>query len=298
MPYVYFLLICAIWGSNFLLMKKAGAAFGPLSIGGLRALGGAAVLAAIWAAQSRRWPLERRHVPALLLVALVGYAWPYAVQPYLVGRHGSGFIGMTVSLVPILTIVVAVPLLGIRPTPRQAAGVLGGLVCLGLILSDGWQRRVPAADLALAGSVPLVYALSNIWTRKRLHDVPPLPLACLILAISAVALLPAGAATEAVRTEKLPWAIAAVAVLGPLGTGLSNYWFTRLLQEHGPLFAGMVTYLVPVGAVTWGWIDQERVTPLQLVALAGVFAMVSLVQYGAARSAVPPPAGEAEEHVV
>ena len=68
-----------------------------------------------------------------------------------------------------------------------------------------------------------------------------------------------------------------------LGTGLAISMFYRLIRDHGPLFAGMVTYLVPVGAVMWGWADAERVTATQLVALAGVFISVAVVQYGAAR---------------
>ncbi|HUY93609.1 MAG TPA: hypothetical protein VMV10_33085 [Pirellulales bacterium] len=58
--------------------------------------------------------------------------------------------------------------------------------------------------------------------------------------------------------------------------------FNKMVLDQGPLFAGMVTYLVPVGAMVWGWLDEERVTLLQGVALTGIFAMVALVQYGAA----------------
>ena len=102
-------------------------------------------------------------------------------------------------------------------------GVAGG-ASLGATVTiyAGWSCApwgVPATSIgALAGagvSIALVYALSNIWTRKRLHDVPPLPLACLILAISAAVLLPAVVSTEPVPTEKLPWAIAAVRELPP-----------------------------------------------------------------------------------
>jgi drug/metabolite transporter (DMT)-like permease len=61
------------------------------------------------------------------------------------------------------------------------------------------------------------------------------------------------------------------------------YWFNYLVQHHGPLFAGMVTNVVPLGAVLLGWADQETVSPLQLAALIGIVIMVALVQYGGAR---------------
>ncbi len=55
-----------------------------------------------------------------------------------------------------------------------------------------------------------------------------------------------------------------------------------LIKTQGPLFAGMVTYVVPVLALFWGQYDSERLTPLQLAAITGVLIMVALVQWGAA----------------
>ena len=50
--------------------------------------------------------------------------------------------------------------------------------------------------------------------------------------------------------------------------------------------ASYATNVVPLGAVLWGWLDAETITPLQLTALAGVLAMVTLVQYRAVQPRV------------
>ena len=71
-------------------------------------------------------------------------------------------------------------------------------------------------------------------------------------------------------------------VHGVLGTGLAMFLFNVLIHGHGPLFAGMVTNLVPVGALLWGWSDGEKVTMTQVKALVGLLLMVTLVQYDAA----------------
>ena len=52
----------------------------------------------------------------------------------------------------------------------------------------------------------------------------------------------------------------------------------KLVQSHGPLFAGMVTYVVPVVALVWGLLDKEQITTRQVVAITGILAMVALVQ--------------------
>jgi hypothetical protein len=40
----------------------------------------------------------------------------------------------------------------------------------------------------------------------------------------------------------------------------------------------MVSYVVPLGAMMWGWWDKERITATQVICLCGVLLMVALVQ--------------------
>lgn len=295
MPYLWFSLICAVWGSSFILMKKAALVFSPVAVGLGRALGGAAILALLWWWRPGRWSLTARDLPPLALVAFCGFAWPYSMQPYLVARHGSAFVGLTITFTPLLTIIASVPLLGVYPTRRQLLGVLGALLFLMLLLLDGWERNVPVRDLFWAVTVPLGYAVTNTIIRRSLRHVPALGLTLVSLSAAAFVLVPLVVLTPGparASTNDLPLAIASLLVLGVMGTGLAMYLFNQLIHDHGPLFAGMVTNLVPVGALAWGWIDDERVTPLQLAALAGLLTMVAFVQYRAA--AVAPPIVERE----
>ena len=77
----------------------------------------------------------------------------------------------------------------------------------------------------------------------------------------------------------LPLAITCLVVLGVVGTGVSLVVFTRLVQTKGPLFAGMVAYIIPVIAILLGYFDGEKVSELQLVAMAGILVMEGLVQW-------------------
>lgn len=290
MPYVWFALICVVWGSSFILMKKALLCFSPFAIGWGRTLGGAAVLALLWWWRSRSRTLTRRDLWPMALVVAGGFVWPYVMQPWLVGRYGSAFVGMTVSFTPLFTVVVSIPILGAWPPPRQLLGVLGAIVFLGLLMLDGWERHIPLCDLGWAATVPLGYALTNTFVRRSLRHADPLELTLGGLAVAGVLLLPPAlfaSGPSAPTTEDLPLAVASLAVLGVIGTGLATYLFNRMIRDHGPLFAGMVTNLIPVGALIWAWIDHETVTPRQVVSLAGLLTMVTLVQYGAA---IPPPA--------
>ncbi len=224
----------------------------------------------------------------MALVAVISYAWPYVIQPHLVAQHGSGFIGMTVSFTPLLTVLASLPLLRTYPSGRQVVGVLGGLACMWLIFQEGLERSVPLEDLLLAVTVPLGYAIGNCIIRRRLDCASPLAITTSGLMLMALligplmAVVPGEELRTPTATHAMPMAIAAATVLGVVGTGIATYLFNKLVQEQGPLFAGMVTYIVPLGALLWGWLDNEQVTAMQLAALCGVLAMVGLVQFGAA----------------
>ena len=104
-----------------------------------------------------------------------------------------------------------------------------------------------------------------------------------------VPLAAGGALQTAALPESLPTALSCVSLLGMVGTGIALLIFIRLLQSRGPLFASMVTYIVPAVALLLGSLDGEQVTPLQIGALCGVLAMVAIVQWPAPRPAVSEP---------
>lgn len=287
MPYVWFVFVSLVWGGSFVLMKKGAVCFPPTAVGAWRLIGGAAILAIVWWRSTYRGSLRRRDLAALAFVVLFGFAWPFSIQPYLVARDGSAFIGMTVSFTPLITIAVSIPLLGIYPRPRQVVGVLGALGFMGLLMRDGVERQIPPVDLALAMTVPLCYACTNTLIRKSLGHVPSLELSFLSLTAAGAVLLPLSFAIPfergPVAENDMAIAVASLAFLGIVGTGISQFLFNKMIYSKGPLFAGMVTNVVPIGAMAWGWADGEPVNGTQIIALIGLISMVTIVQLGAAR---------------
>jgi ribosomal protein S18 acetylase RimI-like enzyme len=191
---------------------------------------------------------------------------------------------MMVCFVPLMTVLLAIPMFRTYPSKLQLVGVLGGLVCIGLIMREGVDRQVPPGQLALALSVPLGFAYTNLTTRKHLNTLPPYVLTFCCVALVALALVPVALVAEPMKAGgDTGVAVASVVTLGVASTAFSLVIFFRLLQRRGALYAGMVTYLVPLVAVLWGWADAEEVTARQLLALLGVLAMVAVVQVDLAR---------------
>lgn len=260
-------------------MKKADLVFGPITIAGFRVAGGALVLCLI-ALITRQWCWpERRQWPILIFIITIGYAMPYVIQPVLVPICGSGFVGMIVGFVPLMTVLVSIPLLRVWPSKQQAIGVIGGLICLFLIIGDGLQRSFSPWYLLLGVLVPTFYACANSLVRKNLQETPPLLSSAWCLLGSSIPLLPIGLLTEPLKSEgSLAMAITCVVILGCVGTGLIMYAFYSLINRRGPLYAGMVAYIIPIGAVLIGSLDGEAISLYQWLAMFGIIVMVILVQ--------------------
>ncbi len=290
MPYVLFCLVCVIWGSSFMLMKLSSPCLTPIEIGAGRAIGGAAVLALMFILARRKFTVQQRDVLPLMVVVALGFSWPHSLQPWLVERIGGGLVGMSVGFTPLLTLLVAIPMLGHWPTVRQGLGVLGALVFLIILMRDGVGRAIPQRELALAMSVPFGYSIANCLIQRSLKHLPPLELTLLCLASNSCVLLPLSWVVGRPPVDvTAPWgiALAAVVVLGVIGTGLATFLFNTLVREQGSLFATMTINLTPLGAVLWGWASREQVTATQVFALLGVLVMVVIVQFGAAQSSSP-----------
>ncbi len=281
MQYFWFSLICLIWGSSFILMKRAMACLSPIGVGAGRAIGGALVLALIFLILKQRSTIRRSDLFPILLVVFLGFVWPHSLQPEMVARHGGAFVGMTVGFTPLLTILVSIPILGIWPTTRQVIGVVGALACLITLMLDFGRQSVPFVDILLAFSVPLTYSIANSIIRRKLQHLPPLELTLACLVAAGAVLLPLSLAVRNHREANLDQigsSLMAVATLGVIGTGIATFLFNRLVQDQGPLFAGMTTNMVPIGAVLWGRADGEPISFIQMVALTGILVMVTYVQ--------------------
>jgi drug/metabolite transporter (DMT)-like permease len=285
-----FTMVCLIWGSNFILLHRATSSFGPMTIGFWRLLLGGLVLLAFWLLSDRR-PLARRDWPHLVVVGLLGNAIPFTLLPLVISRgFGHSFFAIVVAFVPLVTIPASICMLATWPSHRQTIGVLVGLVALCVLMWDGTARGMSLDTLGLAMTVPMVYAISNTYIRWKLPDAPVLLMTATFFLLGAAMLLPvvylfeqtpipksAMTATATVPVWSLVW-------LGVGGTGLAGVAFVHLIQTHGPLFAGMAAYMVPILAMCWGAYDHEPISTRQLIAMAIVVGMVVLVQSQAKRN--------------
>ncbi len=257
-----FCFCCFVWGTSFILLERVTHVIGPVEIGIWRMLSGAAVVGACWWVKRDAYRMTGRDFALIAVASLLFTAPPQVIQAYVLEQgFGHGFFGTMVAAIPLMTIVVSVPMLGVRPTGHQLFGVLGGLGCIFLLVEDGVHRGMSAGLLALTMVIPLSSALSNTFYKWKLPHVPAAPLTTMMLLVSAVALLPLEAAPRflniygigmPVGTSVSADAVTYLLLLGIVGSGISTMVYIWLVLTRGPLFAGMTTYVVPVIALLMG----------------------------------------------
>jgi drug/metabolite transporter (DMT)-like permease len=285
-----FLFCSFVWGTSFILLERVTHALGPVEIGIWRMLCGSAVVGFCWWTQRGRYRLSRRDLANIVFSSVLFSAPPNVIQAYVLSQgYGHGFFGTMVAAIPLLTILVSMPMLGVVPTWRELVGVLGGLFCIFMLMEDGVSRGMSVGLLALTLVIPLSSAMSNTFIKWRLAHVPAAPLTTIVLLTAAFTMMPLEFFQGTLHSMRIAApegasvtmsAVIYLVLLGMVGSGVSTMAFNWMVLEKGPLFAGMTTYVVPVLALLWGTVDGETIRPVQMVAIAGALGMVALVQSG------------------
>lgn len=270
------LVIGALWGSSFPLLRLVAMEMSPLALAALRGLFAAAgVFAFLVVTRQFGGRLELRHW--LVLGTTNGWV-PNLLTAFALGSIEAAPAALIHATTPLIVAILAVPLLSDeRPGPRGVGGLLLGFGGIALILGpDAFAGRASFTGGLLILLSGVSYALGTIYAR-RVRPRSPAQLALgqqlvsglVALAIS-LPLAPAGA-------YDLPGStLLVIALLGVFASALPLTMFLSLLARARVTDASMVGYLQPpfaalVGAALLGEVPGVMVLVGGTVVLAGVW---------------------------
>lgn len=272
------LLIAALWGSAFALIRFAAATFPPWWIASVRGLL-AAFVVALWLALRGRPVVPRgamlRH--ALVLGTLNGWI-PNLLVATAMARIDSAAGALIQASAPLLVALLATALLPAeRPGARTALGLLVGFAGIATIGGpDVLAGGASGTGAALMLLVTLSYASGTVYVRAvRPGAADELALGQtsvggLVAAIVAFSLEPGGPPMAGLA----PWA--AMAALAVFGSAIPLTLFMSLAQRARATDAAMVGYLQPAfaalgGALLLAEFPEPRVLAGGAVVLLGVW---------------------------
>ena len=277
--WVYLITLSIIWGSSFILMKKALIGLSPMQVGALRILITAVFLLLI--GFRRLLKINRRHWYYLTLNGFVGTFFPAFLFAYAIEKIDSSIASILNSLTPLNTLIFGALLFGFGFKKRQLIGVLIGLIGTSLLILKGAELN-PNQDYFYASFILISsvgYALNVNILKKYLHDLDALSITVgnfflLIVPTLIVLWFTDFFQSFEVNDESLK-GIGYLTILAVFGTGIAKIMFNRLIQISDPIFSSSVTYLIPIVAISWGIFDGERVTLMQFssgfIILFGVY---------------------------
>jgi drug/metabolite transporter (DMT)-like permease len=273
-------LFVLIWATGFIVAGVVAGRADPLTFLAARYGSSAIVFIALSLAVGATWP---RDVPSWRDALIAGMLLHgiYIGGVFWSVSHGlpAGITALVTGLSPLLTALLARPLLHERIIPRQWAGIVVGIVGVGLIVSPRLhgELRVPLMPLATALVATLSLALGTLWQK---HSKPAMDLrvnAAIQFVGAFLLTLPTALLLEPGHFDASPalWAALAWAVLGLSVGGVSI--MLALLRRGAASKVAPLLYLSPAVAALIAWaVFGESLNALQLagmaLAAAGAFA--------------------------
>jgi drug/metabolite transporter (DMT)-like permease len=263
-------LLAAIWGWSFLFIKVAVKGVPPVAVAGIRCALGAIVLLGVLRAAHLALPRDPVVWRDMAVMGVVGSAIPFSLLAWAEqGRVSSALTSVLNASTPLFAAVFGALLLHERLRPIQLAGLLLGLVGVGVAAGLGGND---ISGSSVGGEIAAVaagacYGLTFAYAQRRLHAVDPMVAATGQVLTAALALAIPSVFVVADRGVRLTTTrVIALLLLGMVGTGVAYVLNYRSIAALGPTTASVVTYLVPVVAVAVGVTFLGEAFQLRLVA--------------------------------
>ena len=275
-PTDIFLLVflAAIYGSAFTALKIAVPALGPFALVLARVIIGFAVLLPYALARGWFWPSRASSWFLLVVLCLFNLVVPFFLVSWAQQHLNASLMALLMGAGPLFGLLVShVATTDDRLSGPKLLGVAIGFAGIALVLGvdalvglSGGSFEVRMAQAA-ALSASALYALSGVLVR-RIDDLPPQNLACLVLGMGLIVLLamapvylPDPAVFVALDTQQL----VATLYLGAVTTGGAYILRYHLIRTVGMSYFGLSIYMVPVFGVAIAALWLREPLPISLI---------------------------------
>lgn len=274
---VVIVLLVISWGSTFAAVKIGVRSSPPLLFAGLRSLVGGAVM--VLAAVLRGWqPRVREQAPVYAWLTLLNVVLFFGLQTLAIQELPSGLAAVLIYLQPVLTGLLAWPVLGERLTGFKVAGLLLGFGGIVAVSTGAFQGSTSVLGIGYAVVAALTWSVGTVYFKGVQGRVPALWAVGLPFLAGGVVLTAVGLVFEA---GGVSWSTAFVVALlyaALVGTALAWFlWFTLVAAGEASTAATYIFFVplisIMVGAVWLG----ERLSGSLLLGAGLVVAGVYLV---------------------
>jgi len=266
-----------IWGSSFILMKKALIELSPVQVGSLRMIFTSLVLIPIGFRGLKM--INRKQWYYIVITALVGTFFPVFLFALAIQNIDSSIVSILNSLTPLNTLLVGAIFFGFSFLRKQFIGVLIGLTGALMLILKGADLN-PDQNYAFAFLIVVAsigYAFNVNILKKHLSDLSALTITTgnfVVLLVPALFILSQTNFFQPGFIAQSSTSLFYLILLAVFGTAMAKTMFNKLVKISSPIFSSSVTYLIPIVAIFWGVMDGERIYFDQF--LAGGFILLGV----------------------
>lgn len=277
MPVVALFVLSLLWGSTFYTTKMVLPDFHPVSIVFYRCLFGGIFLFPFFFLKYKKREFNN-------LFTLLGIALTNAGIPWILMSYSQRGLDTTISAVlnatgPVFGLLLSVLLLRVKINPREVFGVvlgfMGILITLvfGAVSDLGFQYH--SAVLLLIAVC--FYAFSTVLASKYLSHVSVYTLSFVTMVVgsifSGIMMLNIQPSSfhGLADIENLIFLL----VLGVLNSGMGVLLFFYIVKSGGPIFALLITFLMPITTVFLGVVLLDEILDTSTV-IALLFVLLSI----------------------
>ena len=271
------IILALIWGSSFILMKKALEHLNPIQVGAIRII--FTGLALFTVGFKNMTQVTKKQWYYIALTALLGTFFPVFLFSYAVQNIDSSIVSILNSLTPLNTLIIGAAFFGFSFLRKQFLGVLIGLIGATFLILKGAelnqdQNYIYALFIVVAS---IGYAFNVNILKKHLDDLKALTIVTgnfVIIFIPALLVLWWTGFFDVAYIQEAKSSLLYLILLSVFGTAMAKTLFNKLIQISSPIFSSSVTYLIPVVAIFWGVLDGEKIQISQF--LAGTLILVGV----------------------
>jgi drug/metabolite transporter (DMT)-like permease len=272
---IYLVLCSLIWGGSFLLIKIADETIPPLTFTMSRMAIGATLLYLYLRMRGDDMPRMGRSWIPFGVMGIFGTLLPVLLLAYSEESISSGFAAVLLSIVPVITVVLAHFFGDESLTTAKVIGIAVGLMGAVIVLSPGLMGGVEATIMAsmLVLVVALSRASSNVYAREHLSHIAPAKTAAGMMIIATAITLPLAFLIEnPVAVKPSTAGIIAVIVSGIFCSAIGYLLLYWLIANRGATFASLIEYIMPVAAVFFSVVFMGAV--IQLTTIVGLIILM------------------------
>jgi drug/metabolite transporter (DMT)-like permease len=268
----YFLVATAafFWGANFLLGGYVIHDLPPLWAAAVRfVLGALLMFAIVGVRRESMLPALRRHARTYALLGVVGIVGFNLFFFYALRYTSANNAALIMATNPLLTTLLAVPMLGERPTLRHLLAIPVALVGVAVVVTHGDLRVLFSLQLSAGDTLMLCadvfWALYNVLCRRYMPPASPLVNTTWIMAVGAAVLLGVAIASGVQPAAPGVKAAMSIAVMAAGGTVLAYLFWSMGIARLGAPRTAIFLNLVPVFAMLLGVLIEDVPTASQLI---------------------------------